>query len=425
MPSVLICSMPAVGHVTPLLSVVRALVASGDRVRFMTGERFREKVEAAGADFLPLPPESDFDMDNLEPSGLTGPAAIRHDLNEIFLARMPFQYAAVQAALAAEHTDAVLAEALFTGVIPLLETPRTDRPLIVCLGIVPLSIPSRDTAPFGLGITPMGGPIGRIRNAVLQFVADKSIFAAVNTYGDARMAEALGRPLKRTYMDWLTRADLVVQFTVEGFEYQRSDLPAHVRFVGPVSQGNTSTVAKPSWWGDLDGSKPVVHVTQGTVANKDPNEVILPTIRGLANDDVLVVVTMGGRSVDLLPADLPANVRVAEYLPYDQLIPLVDVFVTNGGYGGVHFALQNGLPLVVAGLTEEKSEVNARVAWSGAGINLKTNQATPDAAAAAVRKVLADPRYREAAVRLGTEIAASPGADALHDLIAEHVAAGR
>ena len=75
MSSVLICSMPAVGHVTPLLSVVRALMESGDRVRMMTGERFRGAVEAAGAEFLPLPPESDFDMDNLEPSGLTGPPA--------------------------------------------------------------------------------------------------------------------------------------------------------------------------------------------------------------------------------------------------------------------------------------------------------------------------------------------------------------
>ena len=425
MSSVLICSMPAVGHVTPLLSVVRALVASGDRVRFITGERFRDKVEAAGAEYLPLPPESDFDMDNLEPSGLTGPAAIREDLTQIFLKRMPFQYAAVQAALAAEHTDAVLAEALFTGVIPLLETPRADRPLIVCLGIVPLSIPSRDTAPFGLGITPMAGPIGRLRNRLLQLVADKSIFAAVNTYGDERLSESLGRPLTRTYMDWPTRADLVVQFTVEEFEYPRSDLPAHVRFVGPVSKGNTSTVAKPEWWGDLDGSKPVVHVTQGTVANKDPNEVIVPTIRGLANDDVLVVVTTGGRSTDILPADLPANVRVAEYLPYDELIPLVDVFVTNGGYGGVHFALQNSVPLVVAGMTEDKSEVTARVGWSGAGINLRTNVMKPDAAAAAVRRVLARPSYRVAASRIGAAIAASPGADALHDLLAQHTAASR
>ena len=49
--------------------------------------------------------------------------------------------------------------------------------------------------------------------------------------------------------------------------------------------------------------------------------------------------------------------------------------VTNGGYGGVQIALSYGVPLVVAGTTEDKPEVAARVAWSGAGINLKT--ATP------------------------------------------------
>ena len=36
--------------------------------------------------------------------------------------------------------------------------------------------------------------------------------------------------------------------------------------------------------------------------------------------------------------------------------------VTNGGYGGVQLALAHGVPLVVAGNTEEKGEIAARVA---------------------------------------------------------------
>jgi hypothetical protein len=41
--------------------------------------------------------------------------------------------------------------------------------------------------------------------------------------------------------------------------------------------------------------------------------------------------------------------------------------VTNGGYGGVQQALANGVPLVVAGDSEDKPEVAARVRWSGTG----------------------------------------------------------
>jgi hypothetical protein len=50
------------------------------------------------------------------------------------------------------------------------------------------------------------------------------------------------------------------------------------------------------------------------------------------------------------------------------------VMVTNGGYGGVQMALSYGVPLVVAGASEDKPEVGARVAWSGAGLNLKTGK---------------------------------------------------
>ena len=64
---------------------------------------------------------------------------------------------------------------------------------------------------------------------------------------------------------------------------------------------------------------------------------------------------------------LPPNTYVAEYLPHDVLLPKVDVMVTNGGYGAVQRALSTGVPLVVAGDTEDKPEVAARVAWSGAG----------------------------------------------------------
>ena len=62
--------------------------------------------------------------------------------------------------------------------------------------------------------------------------------------------------------------------------------------------------------------------------------------------------------------------------------------VTNGGYGAVQRALSMGVPLVVAGNTEDKPEVAARVAWTGAGVNLRTGTPTPSAVRAAVREVL-------------------------------------
>src|SRR3984957_18732 len=134
----------------------------------------------------------------------------------------------------------------------------------------------------------------------------------------------------------------------------------------------------PDWWDDLDGTRPVVHVTQGTVANVDYEQAIAPTLRALADEDVLVVVATGGRPLDTLPA-LPANARAATYLPYDELLPRTDVFVTNGGYGGVLWVFRHGLPIVATGGKEDKPEVGARVAWSGVGRIIRTERPTPSA----------------------------------------------
>ena len=66
MASILIGTIPAHGHVTPLLAVARAFVERGDDVRFITGARFAGKIAATGATHIPLPPAADYDESLLE-----------------------------------------------------------------------------------------------------------------------------------------------------------------------------------------------------------------------------------------------------------------------------------------------------------------------------------------------------------------------
>jgi MGT family glycosyltransferase len=414
MSSFLICSTPVHGHVTPLLAVSRYLVQQGHRVRFLTGQRYADKVRGTGAEFLALPAAADYDDTDMNVAfpgrvGKTGVAAIRWDVSNIFLAPAPMQIRAVDDAVAQEPVEAILVESMFIGAVGLLSRPRAERPAVVNLGIIPLGVESRDTAPFGLGIPPMPGVLGRVRNSMLAVLTKKVIFGGVQKQAEQMMREATGQKLDGFFMSGASKADAIVQFTVPGFEYERSDLPETVHFVGPLSRATKSDGVLPEWWAELDGSRPVVHVSQGTIANTDYDELITPTMTALADDDVLVVVSTGGRPLSTLPSPLPANVRVAEYLPHDRLLPLTDVYVSNGGYGGVHYALEHGVPLVVAGATEDKAEVAARVQWTGAGVRLRTNRPTPEQVGTAVRRVLADPGYAERTRKIGTEIEASSG----------------
>ena len=70
-------------------------------------------------------------------------------------------------------------------------------------------------------------------------------------------------------------------------------------------------------------------------------------------------------------------------------------------------ALAEGVPVVAAGTTEDKLEVNARVAYAGVGINLRTDRPEPAVIRSAVRRVLTDPTYARRARGLAAEIAAA------------------
>lgn len=164
----------------------------------------------------------------------------------------------------------------------------------------------------------------------------------------------------------------------------------------------------------------VVHVTQGTLDNADLDQLIGPSMAALADThNVAVVATIGHRADQMLRGAVPANAFVCEWIPYSVLLQHVDIMITNGGYGGVQHALSYGIPVIVAGESSDKSEIGARVAYSGAGIDLKCSRPRPAQIAAAVREIQVDGRYRIAAQQLSRDITRSNALDTIARIIAD------
>jgi UDP:flavonoid glycosyltransferase YjiC (YdhE family) len=425
MLSVLVAAQALDGHVAPMLGVAEHFAASGHRVRFLTGDRFADAVARVGAEPVLWPAEAQIDpkavIGERDSSGRrqTGAKAVARDIERIFIAPARAQYAALREAMDAEPTDAILTENTVVGA-GALAFSREPRPPLVACGILPLGLSSIDTAPWGLGILPRSDAVGHLRNRFLNWWA-RTVALRVPQQRAADLIDSLtGSELDVFFMDWGVRADRYALFRGPGCLYPPRDMPSKVRFVGRVVRASARTAELPDWWSDLDRGLPVVHVSQGTVANQDLEELVLPTIRALAGQHVLVVASTGGVPVEQL-GPLPANARAAEFLPYGELMPKVRVFVTNGGYGGLHFALGHGVPIVVAGETEDKMETSRRVEWSGAGINLRAATPAEDRIAAAVGRVLAERRFRERALSLRAEIAAAPGLPGLERLVLDLV----
>ena len=58
---ILIASTLAAGHLSPMLAITRILLDDDHEIAFLTGTAFRDRIEASGAQFLPLPADADFD----------------------------------------------------------------------------------------------------------------------------------------------------------------------------------------------------------------------------------------------------------------------------------------------------------------------------------------------------------------------------
>lgn len=112
-------------------------------------------------------------------------------------------------------------------------------------------------------------------------------------------------------------------------------------------------------------------------------------------------------------------------MPFGDLLPRVNAAVTNGGFGSVQAALAHGVPLVVAGTSEDKPDVAARVAWNGAGIRLPVRSPSPEVLRRAVHDVLDDSRYRQRAEAFRDEIASTDAPGQAADLLEALAATGR
>jgi MGT family glycosyltransferase len=332
---------------------------------------------------------------------------------------MPYQAKELAAAMAKTRFDAIIVDYGFFGIIPLLLGTPANRPPVLYYSPTPMMLSSRDTAPTGMGLPPGVGCLGRLRNRALNLFSHNVILREAHRTGNAMLTSLGVRKLPVFLLDVGVLADRFIVPTVPSFEYPRRDLARNVRFVGAVHPRPCRTHLQPHWWSELDDDRPVVHVTQGTVDNDDLSRLIEPTIQGLAAEDVTVVVTTGGRDVGDIKVALPSNTLVAEYIPHDVLLPKVDVMITNGGYGAVQRALSTGVPVVVAGSTEDKPEVAARVEWSGAGINLKTGTPTPAMIREAVREILANGRHLHRARELEAAFARRDGIAEIAALVDE------
>jgi MGT family glycosyltransferase len=429
---VLFATTPAVGHVNPMLVAARVLQNAGHEIAVYTGTVFREKVESAGMRFFPLPADVDYDTRNLDAAFpqrqqyAPGLERLLFDMKSVIVDAMPSQFQGLQTSLREFPADLVVHETGFCGVLPLLLGPRSSRPWSACLGVTILPLPREDGLPFGQGLPPARSAAQKEEYAAIARDIEKAVSNPVREHADQLLRELGVQGLPAPVFESITTlADVILQPCVPEFEFALQEPQEKLHFIGallPEGSGDVPREVQEA----KEAGRTIILVSQGTIANGDLRQLVAPVIQAFGDrEDFLILVTTGGRPVEDIPCALPSNTIASPFLNFSRILPHVDVLVAFGGYGTVTQALNFGVPMVVAGQTEDKPEIAARVAWTGTGVYLRTDDPTVHQVRNAVEHILSEPNYRARARKMALEFRSYNAARELRLLLGTLVAEGQ
>ncbi|KAK5652276.1 hypothetical protein OQA88_10624 [Cercophora sp. LCS_1] len=422
-PTLLFTAHPLTGHITPLLRIASHL-SKIYPIYFLAPTSHRAAITSNGLSFLPLLGRSDIN-DTLYYSPSAPPIPHYYslswqkrgciDFQNLWIDTIPDAWRSLVSALELLRDKEVVlvVEAMFWGVLPLFygaDLPEGIRrpasvgvsvtvPFVKCEGVPPAFVDSCGNGEgFGDAEWERGWEVwdrctAHLRDSLKQTL--KEVGCVTELEGEFLSGQNYWGHEK------------ALQLGVEGM-FRPRKWSDKLRFVGvlPVKNEPEGGWKVPDWWEDVKGERKVVVVAQGTV-EVDPEDLILPTLRGLdGRDDVLVVAILGRRGATL-PGDfsVPANARIADYLSYEAVLPWAHVWVHNGGYGAVQHGIAHGVPMVVAGEGQDKTENAKLVEFSGAGLNLGRVPPSTEQVRQAVDAVLDGVKFRARAKELSEESA--------------------
>jgi UDP:flavonoid glycosyltransferase YjiC (YdhE family) len=394
---ILFANFPADGHFNPLTGLAVHLKWLGCDVRWYTSDKYADKLRRLGIPHFSFKKAMDISAIEAafpERDAIKSQVAkLKFDIIHAFILRGPEYYADLAEIHQQFPFDLVVADCAFTG-IPFI-TDKMNIP-VVAIGVFPLTETSKDLPPAGLGMAPSYSILGKLKQRVMHTVADLLLFREPNKIMRKMLTHYGIDHLGTNVFDLMVKkSTFLLQSGTPGFEYYRSDLGKNIRFIGSLLPYQSKKHS--ASWSDE-------RLNRYEKIEKNIEKILVPTLEAFKDTDVLVIATTGGSGTEDLKKRFPqSNLIIEDFIPFADIMPYADVYITNGGYGGVMLGIENQLPLVVAGVHEGKNEINARIGYFELGINLKTEWPKPAQMKKAIEEVIDNKKYKENVMKLAKE----------------------
>ena len=393
---VLVYTSPARGHLYPVTPIAAELAARGHDVHLYSLADELAHLEALGIACSPIDPAIeaieilDWQERSLRGAGMSA-------LNT-FARRAPHEAPDLARAIERHRPAVLLIDINCWGAATVAESSGLPWAMFAPY-LLPLR--SRDAPPFGLGLRRMGGPVGRVRDALVARMVGASWTRAAMPIIRKLRAEH-GLPAVKRFDDLFARPQLLLSLTAEGFEYPRGDWPANVRLVGAVNWSPPQR--PPAWLADM--SDPLVLVTCSTERQRD-KRLLHVALEALPASGISVIATTAAHDPEAFHA--PPKSKLVRFVAHEAILRRAACVVCHGGMGITQKALAAGVPVVVVPFGRDQLETARRVEFAGAGVRIAPRRLTPARLEAAVREAIG---MRAGAQRVSRAYAAAGGATA-------------
>ena len=365
--------IPAHGHTNPTLGLVTALTKAGHNIYYFSFEMFREKIENAGATFIPCD-GYDFEMEDKE------------------------------------NADRVGKDQAFAVELLVSSTLALDEMVTEKINELQPDVIVADSVAYW-------GKLAAMKHGI-PFVSSTTTFA-FNRYSSRYMKHGLKETLKMLFsMPKVNKQikrlqekgypvkgilDIVqndndtntVVYTSKYFQPCSDTFSDKYHFIGPSLRPITDDFEKKA--------EKTVYISMGTV-NRN-REFYRKCIDVLGKTDYQVIISMGMNS-ERFDA-VPDNIEIYESVDQMAVLSIADAFITHCGMNSASEGLYFGVPLILFPQTPEQDSVAKRAEELGAGLRLSSIK--EDDILKAVTRVIKEKNFKQGAKKISESFKNSGG----------------
>jgi UDP:flavonoid glycosyltransferase YjiC (YdhE family) len=404
--TILAYTSPALGHLLPISSLLSELSRRGHMVHVRTlstgleiGQKLGFTTDAIDSQIEGIELD-DWKATNRRAALTLGVAA--------FGRRAVYEVADLTDAVARVHPDALLVDVNCWGALSVAEVGGIPW---ACFSPYTPPLRAPGIPPFGLGLRPLPGVLGRVRDAVVRTSVTNHLEKVMLPPINSIRTDVKLRPVAS--MDkFLRRAPLMLVASGMPFQYPHGDWGDAVQMIGPcVLDPGPATV--PDWLGAIE--RPIVLVTTSSEKQAD-EKLVLTAVAALADEPVHVVATLPAGQPDGVATS--PNATVCRFVPHGVVLDRAVCAVTHGGMGATQKSLARGVPVCVVPFGRDQFEVARRVEVARCGTRLPARKLSVPRLRTKVREAMT---MTDGARRVAAGFAATGGVARGADLFEQRV----